>query len=108
MSRYLIEFQSSKTKAEIGQILDTYFANEGFKPIEYKGEHVYKKGIGLLTAPQYLLVEYGDNAVKIQAWIKNALLPGVYVGEMGLKGFVGAVPKAALRSKVDYLVKILL
>lgn len=37
----------------------------------------------------------------LEAWIKFAILPGVYVGEMGTKGFVGALPKQLLKERVD-------
>ena len=77
-----------------------YLTNEGFKQVDYKGESVWKKGVGLLTAPQYISVKCEGRAIKIQAFIKFALLPGVYIGEMGTAGFFGGIPKAALKARV--------
>ncbi|MDR3207430.1 MAG: hypothetical protein LBT60_03770, partial [Oscillospiraceae bacterium] len=69
----------------------------------YKGAKVWKKGVGILTAPQYLFVAYGPDSLHIEAFIKYALLPGVYIGEMGITGFFGAAPKGILRSRVTQL-----
>lgn len=61
-----------------------------------------KKGVGLLTAPQFLKLSVNnDGSYVLEAWIKFAILPGVYVGEMGTKGFVGALPKQLLKERVD-------
>lgn len=61
-----------------------------------------EKGVGLLTAPQFLKLSVNnDGSYVLEAWIKFAILPGVYVGEMGTKGFVGALPKQLLKERVD-------
>ena len=46
-------------------------------------------------------VQKNDGSYVLEAWIKFAILPGVYVGEMGTKGFVGALPKQLLKERVD-------
>lgn len=66
------------------------------------GNSIGKKGVGLLTAPQFLKLSVNnDGSYVLEAWIKFAILPGVYVGEMGTKGFVGALPKQLLKERVD-------
>lgn len=52
------------------------------------------------TAPQFMSVVCHDGMVTVQAWIKQALLPGVYVGEMGLTGFYGVAIKEMLKGRV--------
>lgn len=45
--------------------------------------------------------EYLGDSVGVQAWIKFAILPGVYAGEMGLKGFWGIAIKKMLQARVN-------
>jgi len=45
--------------------------------------------------------------VKLEAWIKFALLPGIYLGEIGIKGVMGAIPKRKLRHRVEEIEKII-
>ena len=88
-----------------------YMTSEGFSPYNYKGVNLWKKGVGILTAPQYLQITYFENSIQIDAFIKYPLLPGVYVGEMGINGFFAAVPKSLLATRVraveGYLYSIL-
>jgi len=88
-----------------------FMTNEGFKSINYKGQQVWKKGSGIITAPQYLSITFTPNSILVEAFIKQALLPGVYVGEMGITGFYGAMPKQLLAGRVrsveNYLYSIL-
>lgn len=77
--------------------IQQYMASEGFEYIQYKGEYLFKKGIGLLTAPNFVKVTFNPGTVRLEAWIKYALLPGVYVGEIGMDGFVGAAAKGPMK-----------
>ena len=81
-----------------------FFTKEDFHFKEIKGEGVWQHGTGLLTAPQFVKYTYQDGMLTLEAWLKYAWLPGVYSGEMGLTGFVGALPKSALKAKVDQLI----
>ena len=86
---------------------EDFLGKEGFALVTYRGESVWKKGHGLLTAPQFIKLEYAGGVVHLEAWIKWAVLPGVYCGEMGLDGAMGFAVKAALRKRVDMLVALL-
>lgn len=88
-------------------IAEDFFDKEGFKLIDYQGEAVWKKGIGMLTAPQFIKLSYQNGWIHLEAWIKFAVLPGVYCGEMGLDGFWGFAIKDALRGKVNTLISLL-
>lgn len=107
MSRYTLSFVSPYTPQQVNDCFASYLINEGFEPKIDKGENIWKKGVGLLTAPQYVKLTYHNNVYIIEAWLKFALLPGVYFGEMGLDGFVGCIPKSMLRSRVDYILMML-
>jgi hypothetical protein len=107
MSRYIKELPTNKSPEQIQVIANQFFDQEGFKQVTYKGEQAWKKGMGILTGPQYISVKVSPEIVKVEAWIKFALLPGVYLGELGLDGFVGAIPKSLLKGKVSRLEKML-
>ncbi len=107
MARYIKELSVNKSPEQIQAIANQFFDDEGFKQVTYKGEQVRKKGMGITVGPQYITVKESSGTVKVEAWIKFALLPGVYLGEMGLDGFVGAIPKKLLKGKVARLEQML-
>ena len=103
MSRYKNALKTPRESAFYAPSIGQYMQNEGFSLVDYKGYKVWKKGVGMLTAPQYLSVQYQDNVIYIEAFLRNAILPGVYAGEMGLDGFYGAIPKELLKQRVNAL-----
>lgn len=107
MARTITEFQSTRPDEQVRQIVMDYLGKEGFKYTTSKGEPVWKKGTGMLAAPQFMKVECRNGRVRIEAWLKYALLPGVYVGEMGLKGIFGVAIKKTLQNRVNTLTAIL-
>jgi hypothetical protein len=100
MARYVNDISTSKSETEQQEIIESFMKKEGFLKHRYKGEDVWKKGVGLLMAPQFIKTETGSGNVHIEAWIKYALLPGVYVGEMGTSGFFAIIPKGVLKKRV--------
>ena len=105
--RYVVDFNTGKPDDFIRFVSEDFLGKEGFALVTYRGESVWKKGHGLLTAPQFIKLEYAGGVVHLEAWIKWAVLPGVYCGEMGLDGAMGFAVKAALRKRVDMLVALL-
>jgi len=103
MARYQNTLQTPAPAETYASAISQYMTDEGFALVDYKGAQVWKKGIGMATAPQYLAIQYDGNTINIEAFIRWALLPGVYVGEMGTTGFVGAIPKKLLRNRVETL-----
>ncbi len=99
--------QSPRSDDDIRNVVTSYLSSEGFTNTTYKGEQVWKKGVGMVAAPQFLKVNFQNGQVQIEAWIKYALLPGVYVGEMGLSGFVGVAVKKPLKERVNTLIALL-
>jgi hypothetical protein len=103
MSRYVRDIQTSKSPAEVEVAVTSYLHREGFTQERYKGEEVWEKGIGLMLGPQFVKVTPEDGNVHLEAWIKGVLLPGLYVGEMGTEGLMGAIPKRKLKERVAEL-----
>ncbi len=101
MARYQNIMQTPSPAEFYASSINQYMTNEGFQLVDYKGQKVWKKGVGMLTAPQYFSIQYKDNTIYLEAFIRFALLPGVYVGEMGINGFFGAVPKQLLKQRVN-------
>ena len=101
MARYQNAIQTPGPARNYEPAISQYMQNEGFSIVDYKGQMVWKKGIGLATAPQFFSIQYGDNVVCLEAFIRFPLLPGVYVGEMGISGFFGALPKSLLKQRVS-------
>lgn len=100
MSRFIADYQSGKPDEFIKFVSEDFFAKEGFRQVNYKGETVWKKGVGFLTAPSFISFRYSQGNIHLEAWIKS-------FGEHGLDGFYGAVPKKALKNRVDALMSLL-
>lgn len=103
MSRYVNRIQTPADPNALTQPITDFMKGQGFSLYNYKGDVLWKKGMGLLLGPQYVLILYGPDYIEIQAFVKMALLPGVYVGEMGLDGMFGVIPKQQLRGRVASL-----
>lgn len=105
MSRSMWDFQAGKPLADVNFIINDYLTKEGFRIVDYKGEKVWKKGSGWLTAPQYMGFKFlNGSTIHIEAWIRFALLPGVYLGDLALKGFFGFALKKYLLGRVNHLI----
>jgi len=106
MSRYIVDMNTGKPDDFIRFVSEDYFVKEGFKQELRDGEVIWRKGSGWLTAPQFIKLLYQNGQVHLEAWLKYPLLPGVFVGEMGVTGFFAALPKSMLKSSVDTLVAL--
>ncbi len=101
MSRFIQQFTTPFDHNQVMNYVNSYMQQEGFEYITDTTESYWKKGVGLMTAPQYLKVYEVEGGYVLEAWLKFAVLPGVYCGEMGIEGFMGAIPKGLLRGRVD-------
>ncbi|MCL2332712.1 MAG: hypothetical protein FWC54_04405 [Actinomycetia bacterium] len=104
MARFSYDFQTPYTPEQVNEFLNDFAQKEGFTFTSRDGEQVLKKGSGWVTAPQFVKVLFSPGTVHIEAWLKYALLPGVYVGEMGLKGFFGIALKQVLKTRVKNII----
>ena len=100
MSRYTNVIPvTTSVEGKLSEI-ENYLTSEGFKQAKYKGTMVWKKGLGMMIGPQYLILRPKEDNIHLEAWIKFALLPGVYLGEMGIDGAFGMIPKKKLKKRV--------
>lgn len=105
--RFETDFIINQPDEFVKFIVQDFFSKEGFIYTEYKGEYVWRKGNGWVIAPQFIKVDYINGQIHIEAWLKNVLLPGVYFGEMNLKGGYGVLLKKELQKTVDMLIELL-
>ncbi|MEX1378327.1 MAG: hypothetical protein AB1Z23_12755 [Eubacteriales bacterium] len=102
MARYINFVETIFSKEEIDQVVEQTMKAEGFKKKIKGGEEVWQKG-GLLTGPQFVKVVSHNGKAEVHAWLKFALLPGVYFGEMDLTGAMGFAIKDVLRKRIAKL-----
>ncbi len=100
MARYRKDFPFPSSPDALLNAIGQYLSMEGYELTQYEQETVFKKGYGIMTGPTYIKVSYQPNYITVEAWMKYALLPGVYVGEIGLTGFVGAAVKGPLKRRI--------
>ncbi len=105
MARYTSTIPTQKSPQELLSAIQTYLTNQGFKQIDPQ-QNIWQKGMGLLLGPQYIQFAAQPGGLQLQAWIKFALLPGVYLGEMGTDGFFAFIPKSKLKARVAEIEKI--
>ncbi|MBQ3088886.1 MAG: zinc ribbon domain-containing protein [Clostridia bacterium] len=98
MSRYIKEYKYSGSADTLTNFANQFFISNGFVLKEYQGEMVYQKGNGLMVGPKFVKIIAGDNLFHFEAWVKFAILPGVYSGEMDLEGTAGMATKKPLKT----------
>lgn len=104
MGRYIRDFGGVGFQEQIMNEVDRYLTSEGYEYVDFKGERVYKKGHGLAAGPTFIKVSFdGYGNARVEAWMKFAILPGVYAGEVDLKSFVGSAVKGPLKTRVAYI-----
>ena len=102
MSRTITKFTSPFEPNAAFDAFSKYMFREGFEFVRKDGQQYWKKGSGLMAGPQFLkLTANNDGSYVLEAWVKFAILPGLYVGEMGVKGIVAVLPKQLLKERMD-------
>jgi hypothetical protein len=99
MSRYVNTLPIRKSPEELNQAVRNYLAGQGFSLID-PARNVWKKGMGIMLGPQFVQFEVKPGTLRLEGWIQFALLPGVYIGEMGVDGFFALIPKRMLKSRL--------
>lgn len=103
MARYTKDFPLLEDPNISFTDIYNYLIQEGYDYEERDGENVFRKGNGWVTAPTFVKVAYGPNYVRLESWIKMAILPGVFVGEYGMDGFVGFAGKGNMKKAVKWI-----
>lgn len=107
MARYTKDFQTNVDAQTVHSAVYQYLQNEGYEYINYDGENVFKKGSGVISNPTFFKFSYSGNMVRMETWMKYALFPGVYIGELGVTGVVGSAVKGTWKNRISYIENIL-
>jgi hypothetical protein len=105
MSRYQNAIATRRSPQELFQIIGGYLTQQGFRVVDQQ-QNVWQKGMGLMLGPQFVRFEAHPGQLRLEAWIKFALLPGVYLGEMGIHGWFAFIPKMQLKSRVQEIERL--
>ncbi len=107
MPRYIRDVQITIEPQAMHNIISNYLQSEGYEYTEFYGENVFKKGKGIMTGPTIFKFSYSGNMVRMETWMKYAVLPGVYCGEIDFTGFVGAAVKGPWKKRTQQIESIL-
>ena len=100
MPRYSNTIKTDESPESLGEQIAEYLTHEGFKQVD-PVENIWKKGMGIMLGPQYVRFRTSPGSLLLEAWIKFAIVPGVYVGEMGIEGMFALIPKRKLKARVE-------
>ena len=103
MPRYVSEFSMVYDANGLFAAVEQYLRSEGYEYTQFERENVFKKGMGLATGPTFFRFFVHNGNLRLEAWLKFAILPGVYAGEMDLEGVMGCAMKAVLRGRVQHI-----
>ena len=78
---------------------ESVLSTAGFKRTDYRGEPIWKKGVGAMTAMQYVRLRTRGDLIGVSAWVMMGL-GSADIHEMPLTGFVAGIPKKSLESTV--------
>ncbi len=101
MARTTLKINYTQPFEQVDNTVANILMISGYKKIERKGEVIWKKGTGFLTAMQYIKIEYTeDNTVVAQGWIQ-AGLGNLEAKEMALHGAAGSIPKKSVMKVLE-------
>lgn len=95
MARTTIKIQYTIPFDKVESIIKNILLQEGYKEINLNNETVWKKGNGLITAMQYIKLEFDNNFISVSGWIQTGI-GNIGGNEMDLNGIIGAVPKKSV------------
>ena len=72
----------------------------GFRRTDYRGEPIWKKGTGMMTAMQYVRVRVRGNLLGVSAWVMVGVGSADFC-EMPLTGVVAVIPKKSLEDSLN-------
>ena len=107
MARFTQDYTMKGTPDSCFGAISQFMSSKGFEYTEYEGESVFKKGNGWIAAPTFVKVSFFGERARVEAWMKYALLPGVFVGELGMTGFVGCAAKGTMKNAATTIDRIM-
>ena len=108
MARYIAQYQFDGRFTDIVfNEIKAFLEYEGFEYTEYKGEYVFQRGEGWITSPTFVKIGFNGNLMQLETWLKYAIFPDVFVGEIGLDSFIGFAVKKKMKKAVATIPAIL-
>lgn len=102
MARYTQDVVLNKPDDFVSFMMNDYLQKESFSLSDWKGTPAYRRGDGFIEGFRFLTWNYTNGVLHLEAWLK-----GPFGGEQNLSGFWGWAVKAAYRSSIDELIKLL-
>ncbi len=103
MARYQRSIPFNGDQNQLFNAVSQFLNSKGYVYQTYKKENLFRKGEGFLTAPRFIKVSFASGAVVLEAWIKMVILPGLFLGEFDIHGFVGAATNGPVKEVVRQL-----
>lgn len=102
MARYKKCFQLNISPTDFMNFAEAYFRGNGYNYAVHNGENVFQRSHGWFTGPKFVKFSFAENRVQIEGWIKMAILPYVFLGEMdfSIGSYFGIIPKKQMRDVV--------
>lgn len=102
MARYTQDVVLNKPDDFVLFMMNDYLQKESFSQSDWKGTPAYRRGDGFIEGFRYLTWNYNNGVLHLEAWLKGPL-----GGEQDLSGFWGWAVKAAYRSSLEDLIKLM-
>lgn len=107
MARFVIDEVLNQPDDFVSYMMNDFLTKHGFSYVEFKGQMVFRAGGGWFEMPKFLVWNYQNGVLHLEAWARYLILPGVYSKEKDLDGFYGIVVKQAYKNDVIQLVQLL-
>lgn len=103
MGRYTNIFNFYGDPRPLMDAIGMFLTSEGYTYKIKNNEGVFQKGNGILMGPTFIKIQPSQGQMMVQAWMKYALLPGVYFGEIDLASPIGFAVREPLKNRVSYI-----
>ena len=108
MGRYTNIFSFNGDPRPLMDTIGKFLISEGYTYKVKNNEGFFQKGNGILTGPTFIKIQPSQGQMMVQAWMKYALLPGVYFGEIDLASPIGYAVKGPLKNRVSYIENLIM
>lgn len=103
MARYVASYQINRSDQYIEDVSKNYFSKAYFYPIELNGERLWERTAGMGMGPLRMRFRHANGIIHLEAWASIALLPGIYVGQLGPEGAKFAKTREVLKKCIEEL-----
>ena len=99
MARYNNSVPTKKPAASLATAIESYLTSKGFKRSKAEGT-IWQKGGGM-SNPMFVRFETHPKELKLEAWLRFVIFPGVFLGEYDVEGMFLIVQKRVLKKHVQ-------